>query len=179
MPSRSLQKVHKQISKKRGVVDSLHENSRDAQRLRRAGARDDRLSRHGAMSLKARQPYMERMQYFHNAAQTIVEPLSDTQLIEMVLKYINRDGEEIAQLKQERRKGRPPTRREEALSLRTETEEKEFKTGFWLPDLGDADVLHALKHWNGIWSGLSPMKFIRLTQDGVKQSSSFPPKGMS
>ena len=54
---RTLQKVHKHISKKRGVVDSLHENSRDAQRLRRAGARDERLTRHAAISLRARQPY--------------------------------------------------------------------------------------------------------------------------
>lgn len=54
---RTLQKVQKQISKKRGAVNSLHENSRDAQRLRRAGARDDRLTRHTAISLKARQPY--------------------------------------------------------------------------------------------------------------------------
>ncbi|KAJ5161096.1 hypothetical protein N7492_006488 [Penicillium capsulatum] len=176
---RTLQKVHKHISKKRGVVNSLHENSRDAQRLRRAGARDDRLTRHAAISLKARQPYVERLQYFHDAVQPITEPLSDAELADLVLKCINRDSEEIAQLQQERRKGRPPTRREEALKERTNTEEKEFKTGFWLPDLGDADVLAVLKHWNGDWSGLSSMKFIRLLQDGAKQTSSFPPKGMS
>lgn len=57
MPQRNLQKVHKHISKKRGVLDSLHENSRDAQRLRRAGARDDRLNRHAAITQRARQPY--------------------------------------------------------------------------------------------------------------------------
>jgi len=57
MPSRTLQKVHKHISKKRGVVDSLHENSRDARRLRRAGHRDDRLSRHNTITMRARQPY--------------------------------------------------------------------------------------------------------------------------
>ena len=57
MPSRTLSKVHKHISKKRGVVDSLHENSRDARRLRRAGHRDDRLSRHTSITMRARQPY--------------------------------------------------------------------------------------------------------------------------
>jgi translation machinery-associated protein 16 len=141
---------------------------------------------------------VERIQYFHNAVQAVEEPLSDAQLTEMILEYvrcdgfffwriprltgyrcIHRDQEEIAQLKSERRKGRPPTRREELLLQRTETEEKEFKTGFWLPDMGDADVLHALKHWNGNWAGLSSVKFIRITQEGVKQASSFPPKGMS
>lgn len=92
---------------------------------------------------------------------------------------ISRDEEELAQLQQERRKGRPPIRREEALTQRTQTEEKEFKTGFWMPDMSDEDVLVALKAWNGKWSGLSPLKFIRLTQAGVKQSSSFPPKSIS
>ena len=64
---RTLQKVHKHISKKRGVVDSLHENSRDAQRLRRAGARDDRLTRHAAITLKARQPYGESVNEIHTS----------------------------------------------------------------------------------------------------------------
>lgn len=97
----------------------------------------------------------------------------------MPYRCIHRDADELAQLQQERRKGRPPTRREEALKQRTQTEEKEFKTGFWMPDLSDKDVLLALKHWNGEWSGLSAMKFVRLTQNGVKQTSGFPPKGMS
>ncbi|KAJ5572931.1 hypothetical protein N7450_009915 [Penicillium hetheringtonii] len=157
MPSRTLQKVHKHISKKRGVVDSLHENSRDARRLRRAGHRDDRLSRHNTITMRARQPYGK----------------------DLFLWYIYRDSEEIAQLKQERRKGRPPSKREEVLGQRTETEEKEFKTGFWVPDLTEMDVLLALKHWNGEWSGLSPLKFVRMLQGGEKRESTFPPKGMS
>lgn len=57
MPSVSLSKVHKHISKKRGAMDSMHENSRDARRLRRAGSREERLSHHAGMTLKARQPY--------------------------------------------------------------------------------------------------------------------------
>ncbi|KAJ5289041.1 hypothetical protein N7478_002071 [Penicillium angulare] len=176
---RTLQKVHKQIAKKRGAVDALHEFSRDARRLRRAGARDDRLIRHTSAVMKARQPYMERIEYFHDAVQAIEEPLTDSGLAEVVNKCINRDAEEIAELHQERRKGRPPTRREEALKQRTQTEEKEFKTGFWMPDLGEEDALLKLKHWNGEWTALSSAKFIRLCQDGSKQESSFPPKGMS
>lgn len=96
-----------------------------------------------------------------------------------VNRCINRDAEELAQLQQERRKGRPPLRREEALSQRTQTEEKEFKTGFWMPDLSDEDAFLKLKHWNGEWTALSSAKFIRLVIGGEKQASSFPPKGMS
>jgi hypothetical protein len=44
--ARALNKVQKKISKKRGgKPNSLHENSRDAQRLRRAGAREEKLAR--------------------------------------------------------------------------------------------------------------------------------------
>lgn len=139
---------------------------------------------------------MDRIEYFHDAVQTVSEPLSDSEMGEIIMKYvrpcslswnmtliacrcIHRDGEEIAELEKERRKGRPPSKREEILKQRTQTEEKELKTGFWLPDLGDPDVLLALKHWNGEWSGLSAMKFIRFSQEGGKRSSTFPPKGMS
>ncbi|KAJ5820103.1 translation machinery-associated protein 16 [Penicillium riverlandense] len=167
--AKTLQKVHKKISKKRGKVDSLNENSRDAQRLRRAGARDDRLSRHAKSTLKGRQPYI--CQAAIKPEQALSNQDDD--------RYINRDADEIEQLQQERRKGRPPSKREETLKLRTDTEEGEFRTGFWMPDLGDGDVLAALKSWNGDWSGLSTLKFVRFTKDGGKQTSSFPPKGMS
>ncbi|KAJ5220356.1 hypothetical protein N7468_009560 [Penicillium chermesinum] len=175
----ALHKVQKHISKKRGAADALHENSRDARRLRRAGHRDDRLSRHASMTLKARQPYTDRIEFFHDAVQSIDQPLTDADLTELVTRFINRDTEELTQLQQERRKGRPPTRREEALKQRLQTEEKEFKTGFWMPDLTEEDVLFALKRWNGQWSGLSTLKFLRLFQGGNKQASSFPPKGAS
>ena len=94
-------------------------------------------------------------------------------------RYINRDVPEIEQLQHERRKGRPPAKREEVLLQRTETENKELKTGFWLPDVTQEDVVAALRRWNGDWSSLSTMKFIRITADGGKQASAFPPKGLS
>lgn len=57
MPQRNLQKVTKHIAKKRGAIGSMHENSRDAHRLRRAGARDERLIKHGQNVGKGRRPY--------------------------------------------------------------------------------------------------------------------------
>lgn len=56
MPS-TLQKTRKQISKKRGgVVDSLHEKSRDSMRLHKAGIRDQRIERLAASRNKKEQP---------------------------------------------------------------------------------------------------------------------------
>ncbi|KAJ5306169.1 hypothetical protein PENANT_c024G09414 [Penicillium antarcticum] len=175
----ALSKVHKQISKKRGVVNALHENSRDAHRLRKAGARDDRLSRHGATVMRARQPYMDRIDYIYEAVQEMSDALSDEELAEFVKTYINRDTPEIELLQSERRKGRPASKREEALKERVQTEDREFTTGLWMPDLSDSYVMTTLKAWNRDWSGLSAMKFIRFKKSGEKLASSFPPNRMS
>lgn len=55
----SLAKVHKKINKKRGNSNTLNENSRDSQRLRRAGMRDGKLARVLAARMKANQPLCE------------------------------------------------------------------------------------------------------------------------
>lgn len=54
---KTFQKVTKHIAKKRGAVEALHEFSRDARRLRRANARDDRVARVSANMSRARQTY--------------------------------------------------------------------------------------------------------------------------
>ena len=54
---KSLAKVQKRITKKKGNSNSLHENSRDAQKLRRAGARSEKLDKLAAARAKANQPH--------------------------------------------------------------------------------------------------------------------------
>lgn len=214
--ARSFQKVHKHVNKKKGAVEALHENSRDAKRLRRAGARDDRVSRVQATLARGRDLFgmlcqysiflgnckliwstVERVAHFQQNLPEELAPLSDSDMMELVQKYaslsrspyagpltgmaryVYRSAPELEQLRSERRKGRPPTKREEALAQRTELDEKEFKTGFWMPDLSQMDVLKTLQVWNGEWGGLGAMKFIRMTSDGEKHPSKFPPKGLS
>ena len=53
---KSLEKTRKRISKKKGDITVLHENSRDSQRLRRAQMRDDKLVRVAAARRKTDQP---------------------------------------------------------------------------------------------------------------------------
>jgi translation machinery-associated protein 16 len=56
--ARALAKVQKHISKKKkGKLNSLHENSRDAQRLRTAGAREDKLARIMDAAARSNQNY--------------------------------------------------------------------------------------------------------------------------
>ncbi|KAL2014392.1 hypothetical protein VTN00DRAFT_1917 [Thermoascus crustaceus] len=106
--AKNLHKIQKHITKKRGgKLEALHENSRDAKRLRRAGAREDRLARIASTISKGRQLYVNRVSWFQECIEDASSPI-----------YIHRSDEEIEQLKQERRKGRPPSKREEALEQR-------------------------------------------------------------
>ena len=59
--AKSLSKVQKKISKKGVNITSLHENSRNSQRLRRASARDDKLARVSAARAKVNQVHRKFM----------------------------------------------------------------------------------------------------------------------
>lgn len=79
----------------------------------------------------------------------------------------------------ERRPGRPASAREDLLKHRISVERREYDVGFWVPDLRDAANLKLLKEWNGEWTSLGTMKYVRLAKDGTLHDSSFPPKGQS
>ena len=54
--TKNLAKVHKKISKKKGNTSSLHENSRDSKRLRRATSRSEKLEKLFAARARAKEP---------------------------------------------------------------------------------------------------------------------------
>jgi translation machinery-associated protein 16 len=97
----------------------------------------------------------------------------------MIEDYLGRDDEDLAKLKAERRAGRPPATRQTLLELQRHTEQDEYASGFWVPDLEDVANLRKLKEWNGQWAQLATLKFARISKEGFKKESSFPPKGMS
>ncbi|CRG88180.1 hypothetical protein PISL3812_05207 [Talaromyces islandicus] len=181
MPIKNLNKITKKLSKKRGKLDALHEDSRNAKLLRRAGAREDRIARVTTSAMIARQSFLDRVGHFQECLEDASEPLmvSDDDITQFIQKWIHRGDEEVKQLQGERRKGRPPSKREENLQQRFTVEEKEYRSGFWMPDITQDDVRLQLKLWNGEWSSLSSMKFIRFSEGGSKQGSAFPPKGLS
>lgn len=97
----------------------------------------------------------------------------------MIEDFLGRDDEELLKLKTERRAGRPASTRQTLLEQARAQEQGEYASGFWVPDLEDAANLRKLKEWNGQWAGLATLKFSRISKEGVKKESSFPPKGMS
>jgi translation machinery-associated protein 16 len=58
-------------------------------------------------------------------------------------------------------------------------EEKEFRSGFWVPDLLDAEGVRKLLSWPGDWSSLNTLKFVRIGKESGIRPSTFPPKGLS
>ncbi|PGH31146.1 translation machinery-associated protein 16 [[Emmonsia] crescens] len=176
---KNLHKIQKQLSRRKGKLDSLHENSRDAKRLRRAGGREHKLALAATVTMRGRQSFVNRVHFFQENIPEPPVPLSDGDMVQLITKFIARNQPELEQIQQERRPGRPPVKREEVLREKIETENKEFESGFWLPDMGDEDNLKKLVVWNGQWSSMSTLGFIRVAKGGGRQKSIFPPKGLS
>lgn len=122
---------------------------------------------------------MLRIKSFQSYTMEHDSPLSVSDIQAMIEDFLGRDDEELATLKAERRSGRPPSTRETLLKQNQVTEQGEYASGFWVPDLEDIENLQVLKDWNGQWSSLSTLKFARIAKDGSKRESSFPPKGLS
>ncbi|KAI4241612.1 MAG: hypothetical protein L6R40_004444 [Gallowayella cf. fulva] len=176
---KDLAKVQKKIHKKKGAVSSLHENSRDAKRLRRAGARSDKLEKLASARGKALQPYLQRISFFQSAAQEASGPFTLESMQALIEIYLDRDSTELSTVQNERRAGRPPSTKEDLLKQRIQAEANEYNSGYWMPDMEDVDTLKKLQDWNEQWTSLGTMKHVRIAKDGTKHASSFPPKGKS
>ena len=109
---------------------------------------------------------MQRVAFFKEHAFDKIEPLVADDVRRLIGLYIARSDGELAVLKRERRAGRPPSLKEVSLEARKNAEEKEYDTGFWLPDVLDAGNLKSLKTWDGNWISLNKINFIRFSRDG-------------
>ena len=88
-------------------------------------------------------------------------------------------ADELAQLKAERRSGRPASTRQTLLEQRRDLEGKEYESGFWVPNLQDVETLVKLDAWKWDWLSLGNMRFIRVDDKGMVKESQFPPRGAS
>jgi translation machinery-associated protein 16 len=179
MPS-SLQKVQKHVNKKKGTrATALHEYSRDARRLKRAGARDEKVTREGKVREKANKQFIDRVEFFRQNLPDVLHPFETSEIQRLIQENLTRYDEELEQLKAERRAGRPPSTRQTLVEQARELEVKEYASGFWVPDLQDAEVLQKLEKWSGDWLGLATLRFARVDASGNVKESQFPPRGSS
>jgi translation machinery-associated protein 16 len=111
--------------------------------------------------------------------------------------YIAFTEEEHAEARKERRPGRPSSAKEDLLKMRLDALKKEHEQGFGkfitvrpmmrimdtneptaLPDVLTKDGVAALLLWEGNWSYLSSLPWIRVTAAGEHRPSEFPTKGI-
>lgn len=109
---------------------------------------------------------------------------------------MHQHDQKLDDLKKSRRPGRPASVKEDLLSLKVETLRKEQQNGFCrsqhslvsiphgilltdtaqvLPDLSKQNNIDLLNRWEGAWSFLAAMSYVRITEAGTIKSSSFPP----
>ncbi|TVY35646.1 Translation machinery-associated protein [Lachnellula subtilissima] len=117
----------------------------------------------------------------HSAIKTYYSPTKSHNGLQNLTwhSFVHQYDEEFNALKKERRAGRPPSTREDLLKIKIAADEKEYETGFYLPDLTDADNTVFLERWDGDWSYLSTLKWVRISSSGLVQPAKFPPKGES
>ncbi|OQO07995.1 hypothetical protein B0A48_06788 [Cryoendolithus antarcticus] len=179
MPS-SLQKVQKHVNKKKGAkASALHEFSRDARRLRRAGNRDEKVSRSNKIQRMSNNQWTERTAFFRDQLPDVLHPFETAEIQHLIEEYLARHDEELAELRRERREGRPKSTRQVQLEQAVDVERKEYVSGYWMPDLQDFESLQKMEAWNGEWTGLANLRFARVDSEGRVKTSQFPPKGGS
>jgi len=175
MPSK-LNKIQKLVTKKKGSSSkALHENSRDALRIRKASIRDDRVNREHKIRKGANEQWINRVAWFKDNLPDTLHPFSKAKLQATAEEYLTHMDEEINQLQSERRAGRPATTRQQVLELAKDAEKKEFASGLWMPNLQDEQTLVKLDAWQYDWISLSNMGFVRVDSEGAVKEAQFPP----
>ncbi|RPB18715.1 hypothetical protein L211DRAFT_831330 [Terfezia boudieri ATCC MYA-4762] len=162
--SKALSKVTKAVKDKREHKgDFVHPGSRDHKRLNRAAIREQRLRQTQAKRKNARDGEFNRLYFFQDAVKERQLPVfTELEIHELIASFIHRDDDERERLRKERRLGRPPTAKENLLKLRLEKEEGEYRTGFHIPDLSDAENAQRFTTWDGTHGSLPLIKFTRI-----------------
>ncbi|CAJ2509220.1 Uu.00g142460.m01.CDS01 [Anthostomella pinea] len=176
---KTVERTRKAIAKKKGgSIVALHENSRNSKRLHRAQGRDEKLEKLAASRKKNDRPHIERAAFFQEAIkQNGGQPLERTVIDDLVKTYIHQYDEELDEVKKARRPGRPASAREDLLKMKVASLEKEYQNGFLVPVLDVKEDAESLDRWEGSWSYLTAMKWVRVSSAGTVQPSSFPPRG--
>ncbi|KAF4945531.1 hypothetical protein FGADI_11894 [Fusarium gaditjirri] len=198
MPT-TLHKTRKQISKKRnGVVNALHEKSRDSMRLHKAGVRDQRIEKLAAARSKKEQPLVDRVAFFQQVLRLKdrdnkgAPEINEVQ--RMIHSFVHQYDEEYNETKKARRPGRPASVKEDLLKAKISILEEEYKSGFGtfcgptrkiegvnivtvMPDLLDNVNVNALHLWEGSWSYLTQLKWVKVNSEGQVRPTSFPSGG--
>lgn len=134
--------------------------------LTRAQLRQDKLQTNKSMRSDAQSQKLLRLHFFKSFIEKIEqESYTIPEIHDMIVAYIERNSDELDQLKSQRRPGRPSSSRQDSLQMQLEYDDREYNDGFTLPDLRDPQVVKALKAWKGSVGGTNTLVSIRIARD--------------
>lgn len=166
--TKSLGKLQKNLRSK--GKSHVHPNSRKYQQLARATIRENNIAAKKQEFQKRKSYELARVKYLQEVTNS--ESFKDRSTFSLeetsifLQEFIQRDNEELEELKKNRRSNRPPSNRQLLLQQKYEKEIEEFKKGFLCPDLTDKYNVITLRNWNGTFGALNALKTIRVNNEG-------------
>lgn len=162
MPSaKSISKVSKQIKQKKGP---LHPKGRKAKMLARASLREQKINLTKLHHAEYKDMELLIVRFFQDAitageyADLKSFKISDMKIF--IEAFIDRDNEELEEMRNERRPGRPSTKKQDLLENRIKKEKHQYLTGWSVPNLTDVDTVELLRKWKGDQGGVTVIKHI-------------------
>jgi translation machinery-associated protein 16 len=112
---------------------------------------------------------VERMLWFKFALDPEMKYLSRDDVHSLIRAYISRNDEEIDTLHLKRKTSQHPIKcaRLEMLEFVKEKDNREYETGFSVPDLENASNVKTLREWNGDWNSKKLLKMTRICKSTV------------
>ncbi|KAK4050370.1 translation machinery-associated protein 16 [Microbotryomycetes sp. JL201] len=154
MPGNRVKTLKALQSRKGGAASSkLHPNSRRAKQLQRVELRAHKLQVQGRVHRSGEVKRVDRLLYFVHALDEDRDQISLDELHQIVSDYISRDDAERDELEHERqqrsnwRKTEGKSKRETEIDKQKEQETLEYKTGFVVPDLTNAENVFICRQW--------------------------------
>ncbi|CCH59215.1 hypothetical protein TBLA_0B03760 [Henningerozyma blattae CBS 6284] len=167
--SKSLAKIKKNL--KSGTKKAtIHPKGRKFQQLTRATLRDEKIAAKKKAHNERKSNELARVKFIQDIinSDSFKEQMTFSlkELSIFIQQFIDRDDDELNELKKKRRSNRPPTNRQLLLDHKKSLEMEEFKKGFLCPDLLDEKNVEFLRGWNLSFGGMSTLKLIRVDSQG-------------
>lgn len=160
----NLNKVTKNLTKSTG---QMHVKGRKFKQLNRATLRDQKITTKKLKHQEQKDRELSGIEFMKDCVNEMAEQeiFLMEQMKSFIERYISRHDEELKELKDQRRPGRPPTSRQLLLEVTVENERQVYATGFRIPDLNNKETVERLKLWNGTSGGTTVMKFIHVSKN--------------
>lgn len=162
--SKSLSKVSKSVGKSKAAI---HVKGRNFKRLNRATLRQQKLHHKKSLHLEQKLNELHIVKYIQDEILQVPEKemFGLKEMKAYIENFLGRFHLELAQLKADRKKGRPPCNRQLLLEEKIKHDEKVYITGIKIPDISNKDVVKSLRKWNGTIGGTTVLRYTFISRD--------------